>query len=893
MPLSAGTKLGSYEIVAQIGAGGMGEVYKARDTKLKRDVALKVLPEAFAGDSDRMARFQREAEVLAALNHPNIATIYGLEHSNGTHALAMELVPGETLADGTKREGALPVEEALKIAVQIAEALEAAHEKGIIHRDLKPANVKVTPEGKVKVLDFGLAKAFTGDTSTEDMSNSPTLSMAATMAGTILGTAAYMSPEQAKGKPVDRRADIWAFGVVFVEMLTGKQLYTGETAQETLALVIMKEVPHDKLPSNTPAAIRILLRRCLEKDPRQRLRDIGEARIAIERVGEAPAETVAPAPTAQRRRPFGWIAAPVLLLALAGLSFVHFREVPPAPAGVMRFQIPIKAGLSFALSPDGRQLAFSAPGADGLPKLWVRALDSLTPRELPVSDLTNADTPFFWSPDSRYLTYDGGGKLRKIDISGGPPQTVCDIGGSAVGGSWNNDGVIIFGQSPGVIMRVSANGGPAIPLTVLDSSRSETQHVLPWFLPDGKHFLYHRTSSKPEDNGIYIGSLDAKPEKQNTKPLLTTDVGAIYAPSLTAETGDPGPGQLLFLRDGALMAQPFDARQLELSGEATAVAEQVGSFRDFGFFSAGNGKLIYKTGGGTAGGSNQITWFDRQGKVLGAAGEAGNYSDMALSPDGTRAVVNRFDSQNGKVALWLVDFSRGTTTRFNFDSFDAVDPIWSSDGSGIIFGSDRNGAFDIYEKSASGAGDEELLLKSSENKDVDGVTHDGRFLLYGSKGDLWALPLTGDREPFLFLHTEFKESEARFSPDDHWVAYVSDESGQAEIYVRKFSPDSETNGGGKWQVSYGGGRSPSWGAHGKELYYLTPDGKLMAIEVGTVGGFQARTPRLLFQVPPQPVSADPKSYSVDGKRFLFLAPVEQTTQAPFTLVMNWQAELKK
>jgi len=897
MTLVRGTRIGPYETLDQIGAGGMGEVYRARDSKLGRDVAIKVLPEAFARDAERMARFQREAKVLASLNHSNIASIYGLEDSGGTHALVMELAEGPTLAERI-RSGPIPVDEALRIAKQITEALEYAHERGIVHRDLKPANVKVTSDDAVKILDFGLAKAVAGEASAAGIDNSPTISRMATQAGVLLGTAAYMSPEQAKAKPVDRRADIWAFGCVLYEMLTGKMAFRGETVTDTLAAVLKNEPDWSQLPAATPQHVRVLLRRCLQKEARQRLQAIGDARIALDEVltGASEPSVTSEISAPLWRRGVPWTIACVAVLA--ALAFVHFREKPAAPAELIRFQIPLPEKTiatstgAFALSPDGHQLAFAATGSDGVSRLWIRSLESLEARPLPGSESPQFP-PFFWSPDSRYIAFDAGRKLKKVDISGGPPQTVCDLSTVAVGGSWNSDGVIIFGTSNGSLMRVSAGGGAASPLTTLDSSRSEIQHVLPWFLPDGRHFIYVRRSSTPENSGVYVGSLDARSEEQGSKRLLATNYAPAYVPP-----SDAGSGRLLFFRDGTLMTQPFDASRLELSGDPVTVAEQVGSFLSFGFFSVStSGVLVYRTGGGA--GAFQPTWFDRQGKILGTAGEPGNYLALALSPDGARAVVRRLDPN---LALYLLDFSRGTSTRFTFGSFLDQAPIWSSDGSRIIFASNPSGAFDLYQKLASGVKDEEILLKSSENKYPTSWSRDGRFLLYTAshpkttKGDLWVLPLEGDKKPFPFLRTEFNSGDGQFSPDGHWVAYVSDESGRNEIYVRTFSPDAAgaaSGTGGKWLISAAGGNGPRWRGDGKELYYLAPDG-LMAVEIAANPVFQAGVPKILFQAPAQGIVTSYQwSVTPDGKRFLFVAAAAQSKKADFTVVLNWQAGLKK
>jgi eukaryotic-like serine/threonine-protein kinase len=907
MALASGSYLGSYAVLSPLGAGGMGEVYRARDSKLGRDVALKVLPEVFARDAERMARFQREAKVLASLNHPNIASIYGLEDSGATHALVMELVEGPTLADRIK-QGAIPVDEALRIAKQIADALEYAHERGIVHRDLKPANVKVTSDDAVKVLDFGLAKAVQGEASEVDISSSPTMTRMATLAGVLLGTAAYMSPEQAKAKPVDRRADIWAFGCVLYEMLTGKMAFSGETVTDTLAAIIKEEPDWSRLPAGTPVRVRLLLQRCLQKDPKQRLRDIGDARISLEEVlsGAAEQSSVVAMPIAAPvwYRALPWVVAACFAIALAVVAGIHFRAAsPPQFANAVRFQIPITerlapGGGNFALSPDGRHLAFPATGPDGVSRLWIRSLDSLEERPLPGSE-SSVFPPFFWSPDSRYIVFDGGGKLKKIDTGGGPAQTLCEISHFAVGGSWNQEGTIVFGSgNGGGLQRVSANGGPSSPVTVLDPSGSEVRHDFPLFLPDGRHFIYQRTSNKPGNSGIYVGSLDAKPEEQSSKRLLETALGGQYVSS-----SDPGTGQLLFLRDGTLMAQTFDTNRLELSGEPVAVAQHVGSFLDSGFFSVStNGVLVYRTG---SSGGSRLEWIDGQGKAIGTAGEPAAFYTLSLSPDGSRAVFGRLDSQNPAVSLWLLDLSRGTSARFTFDSFDDTNPVWSPDGNHVAFGSARGGPHDLYQKLASGVGDEEVLLKSDQDKYPESWSRDGRFLIFESQdpkttnSNLWVLPLEGDRKPFPFAPSEFNNRDGQFSPDGRRIAYVSDESGRDEIYVRTFSPDPAapaSDAGGKWLISTAGGREPRWSADGKLLYYLAFDGKLMAVKITMQPVFRAEVPGPLFQTPPaSSLSGYGESWDVtrDGKRFLFLAPIEQAEQTPFTVVLNWQAGLKK
>jgi serine/threonine protein kinase len=895
-----GKTLGHYQVGEQLGRGGMGEVYLADDLNLNRKVALKFLPDAFTGDPERMARFEREAKLLASLNHPNIAAIYGLEQAEGKRFLVLELVEGETLAQRLSK-GALPIEDALGICRQIAEGLEAAHENGVIHRDLKPANVMITEGDKVKILDFGLAKALSDDTQSVDSSKSATLTEAMTQPGVILGTAAYMSPEQAKGKAVDKRADIWAFGCILYECLTGKRTFEGETVTETLASVLKNEPDWQALPVTIPASIRFVLRRCLEKDMSWRFHCIGDLRILIED-GRDIGEATAPV----KRSWIAWCVASLCLLVAFALAFLHFHEKAPSASESQRFQIPLpeKTNLVgsgvFSLSPDGRWLAFAATGSDNVSRIWVRPLGSLEARPLPGSE-NDGGTPYFWSPDSRFLVFWTGEKLVKIDISGGPRQPLCDYRMLVIGGSWNRDGVIIFGSNhQGVgLMQISARGGSPSRLTTPAVSRQESSHKFPFFLSDGRHFLYWRASRKPEYDGLYVGSLDAKPEEQSSKRLMETTYGTIYVPS-----SDSGPGHLLFLREGILMSQPFDERRLELAGDAVAVAEGIGSFRDFGYFSASsNGILVYRAGIG----DRRVTLINRRGEVLGTTGEPGDYPTLAFSPDGTRAVVSRGEGAEGvrHLILWLHDFGRGTNTPLTFSSSTNVSPVWSPDGRRIIFASNRTGVFNLYQKDASGVKDEEPLPKSSDPQIPSSWSSNGRFLLYSAQDpktqyDLWVLPLEGDRKPMSFLRTEFNEVDGHFSPDLHWVAYQSDESGSNEIYVRIFSTNSGASSqtGGKWQVSVGGGMGPRWRSDGKELYYLAPDGKVMVVEVtpGTV--FQPGKPKSLFQAPSNLESylgIPLPSWDVasDGNRFLLMTPAPGAKQVPFTVVLNWQAGLKK
>jgi Tol biopolymer transport system component len=827
-------------------------------------------------------RFARESRVLASLNHPHIAAIYGVEE----RALVMELVEGPTL-DERIAQGPIPLEEALPIARQIGDALEFAHEKGVVHRDLKPANIKLTADGQAKVLDFGLAKALSNDpVSGDNPADSPTLTMRATQAGIIMGTAAYMSPEQARGKTVDRRADIWAFGVVLYEMLTGAQLFEGETVSDTLAHVLTKEPDWDRAPAKT----RRLLRKCLEKDPKRRLRDIGDAWELLEEAAETQATGL------RHRLPWAAVAAVAILIA-AGLAVVHFRETPPRPVPV-RFQIsaPEKTDFgnnSMAPSPDGRWLAFIASGPEGRGMVWVRPLESLAAQALPGTE--GATYALFWSPDSRFLGFAVQGKLKKIEASGGPPQTLCEVPGIIISGSWSRDGVIIFGTPTGGLFRVPQAGGVATQFTKPDASLGEIGHLMPWFLPDGRHFLYVQRTNKVDDEAIYLATLDNKERKR----LVGARQAGAYAPPAAGSEN----GHLLFLREGTLMAQPLDGRRFDVVGDSFPVVEQVGSYLGLGFFSiSANGVLAYRSG--SSGTNSQLMWFDREGKSLGTLGQPTDYyGGLALSPDGKRVAVGEMD-QAGKTDIWLLE-TRGVHTRFTFDS-RSMKPAWSPDGTRLVFNSRRGESDSIYQKDSSGSGNEELLSKSGSPEDW---SPDGRYLLYNfldtktNNRHLWVLPAQAgtpeNRKPISYLQTLFNEGQGQFSPDGHWIAYISNESGasQYQVYVQSFPA-----GAGKFQVSTGGGGTqPRWRRDGKELFYLASDGKLMAVETQTTPKFEAAAPRTLFdprisrgRMPPYvfyryDVTADGKRFLVDSTSTL----PEGSAAAPITVVVNWLAALKR
>ena len=859
MPLSVGDLLGPYEILAPLGAGGMGEVYRAHDTRLRRDVALKISAERFS------ERFEKEARAIAALNHPNVCTL----HDVGPNYLVMELVEGQTLAERLK-QGAIPIDEALTIAKQIADALEAAHEKGITHRDLKPGNIILKPDGVVKVLDFGLAKM--GGTPAVQSENSPTLT-GATQAGVILGTAAYMAPEQARGKEVDRRADIWAFGVVLYETLTAHKLFQGDDLSEVLASVIKDEPKLERLPTK----VQRLLRSCLQKDPKQRLQAIGDWRLLLEEKPEAAK------PSSRGWLPWG--VAAVAALALAALAFIHFRETPPEARLLSTTMLPPE-GASFnfgseynppAISPDGRRIVFGARSGDKS-QLWVRPLDS--PVAQPLAGTENAAFPF-WSPDSKTLAFFADGKLKRIDVAGGPALTIADAP-SPRGGAWSPDDVIVFSPNyPGALQRVTAAGGTPSPATAL-AAANDRSHRFPWFLPDGRHFLFaDQIQQGTSDAILRIASLDSK----DVITVGPANSNAVYA-----------KGYLLFLREHTLMAQPFDAQHLATTGDALPIGERVQSVLGAGavgvFSVSRDGLLAYQTGSG--GSAPQLTWFDRKGKPVGMLGEPGDIGSLEFSPDRKSVAV----SLSGPSAdLWIYEVARGLRTRFTFNPGAARFPVWSPDGRKIIYSSNQKGHFDLYRKSADLNGTEEVLYEDGANKEPTSWSPDGKFLLFNREDpktlrDIWVLPLTPDSpgaKPFPFLQTPGNEGFARFSPDGNWVAYGSEESKRVEIYVAPFPGP-----GGKRQVSTAGGALPRWRADGRELFFVAlDDGMLTAAEVAVKGSsIEVGTVRSLG-IPTAPGRGWMYDVSADGQRFLVPTPPEQKTPAPLTLVYNWPLLLKK
>jgi Tol biopolymer transport system component len=881
MALARGAKLGSCEILDPIGAGGMGQVYRGRDTRLGRDVAVKTLPDEFAKDPEWLARFEREAQALAALNHPNIAIIHDLKEAGGFQYLILELVEGDTLADRIA-SGPIPVDEVLAIARQIAEALEAAHEKGIVHRDMKPANVKVTPEGRVKVLDFGLAKIYEPRGASQSRSNSPTLSIMQTGDGMILGTAAYMSPEQARGKNVDRRTDIWGFGCVLYEMLTGHQAFpNGETVADTLVGVLSREPDWQALPSATPAKIRALLERCLRKDPRRRLPDIAGARIEIEE-SDSESTVRAPAATAQASRTWHYVWVTLALVFFLSTAGLILREIlTKAPETVVaRFDIALPEGMTVLadvqISPDGRQVAFYSNQET---RIWLRSIDSSAPQPLAGTEGT---TGFFWSPDSAFIGFIADGRLKKVAVKDGAAVPLGILpAGLGHQGTWSVDGAILVGGVDFPLFKMSSTGGQPTPVTQLDASGKETGHGFPNFLPDGQHYFF-LAFNPVQGSTAYIGALNSS----ERRPLPGIQSEVRYSPS----------GHVLFLRDGVLMAQPFDVNRLELGGEALPVVEDALSTTtaNTGMFSVSDiGSLVYRVSSTTAIEQTQLAWFDRGGNELGLIGKKGAYvADVELSPNGKYAAFR----QGNPAHVFVLDIDKGITERLTSGPASNIWPVWSRDSQFVAFRHGlQNNLGDLYKRAFGTAGESQLVLKSDEWKNPSDWTSD--YLIYiDSQFDLFALPLSGDPKPIRLTETPWREYWAKVSPDGQWIAYQSNQSGRPtsaaednNIYIESFPKR-----GFKRQVSVKGGVTPRWHPLGTELYYVAPDNTLMAVSIKPSGtSLDISAPVSLFR--PRFVEATRRgNYNVapDG-RFLISLAIEEQSVAPITVILNWASGLKK
>ncbi len=909
MVIAAGARLGHYEIAAPIGAGGMGEVWRARDTRFNREVAIKLLPVSFANDADRLRRFELEALATSALNHPNILTIHDIgiapPEFDGVPFLVTELLAGAELrtllpsqADGRP----LSVRNAIDYAQQIAAGLAAAHEKGIVHRDLKPENLFVTSDGRVKILDFGLAKLKQPKSEGVDVEAS---TQKLTRPGVVMGTVGYMSPEQVRGEQADHRSDIFSFGVILYEMLSGVRAFSGDSAVEVMN-AILKEDPPDLTTINPKVSLGLerLIRRCLEKKPEQRFHSTHDLGYALEALSTSSsgAHIETSASLALKREPAGlsrllgqtkltWVVVAVFSLAMLGLIWSYVSRPQPSDPEMMKFSIlpPEKSSFGqIAVSPDGRHLAFTAL-SDGKTNLWVRSSDETGARTL--QGTQSANLPF-WSPDSRFIGFFADGSLKKIEVAGGPVTMICEVA-VPLGATWNREGVILFAQVPFGLFQVAASGGIIAPVTTPDTTRQEFSYSHPTFLPDGRHFLYSISSEVKTTRGVYIGSLDGKVKRR----LLDDAPLGKYVAAVSGDTSG-NSGWLIFVRDGALLVQPFDSRRFEFTGEPFVLSETVGSDLSFGkyftFSASDTGVLVFDPS--LKRHRRQYLWLDRRGQQINSLDGPAGLFQLWLSPDEKRFIADRVDPQSGTYDLWLADVSGGNATRFTFDPRHDLSPVWSPDGSRIVWASSQTGIGDLYQKPASLGGDESLLLKSEESKYPTDWSQDGRFIIYSpvdpkTKDDVWALPVTGraDEKPFPVVKTEANETAGALSPDGRWLAYTSDATGRNEVYIVGFP-----KGGGKRQISTSGGSSLRWRRDGRELFYYAMDGKLMAAPVKSGDSIDVGAAVSLFEFRAGSVPGfSPFAVTADGQRFLVNAIVEAEPNAPLTVVLNWNAQAKK
>ncbi len=888
MPLSSGSRLGPYEIVAPLGAGGMGEVYRARDTRLDREVAIKVLPEGFARNEQLRARFEREAKSISSLNHPNICTLHDVGHQDDIHFLVMELLDGESLADRLGK-GPLPPDQVLRYGAQIADALHHAHKHGIVHRDLKPGNVVLTKNG-AKLLDFGLARtAAEAPPVIQGLTSYPTQMKPLTQEGTILGTFQYMAPEQLEGVEADERTDLFALGALLYEMATGRKAFEGKSRTSLIAAIVASQPPPlSSIQPMTPPALDHVVRKCLEKSPDDRWQSAHDVAGELRWILEAGSQAGRPAPIAVRRRSWralAWgLAGAIVGAGLAAAWVAGFQLRPAIERAVLRSAIVPPQGTQFdfsdansgalTLSPDGRYLTFAprSPGGEG--GLWLRPLDSLAARPLPG---TNGAAWPFWSPDSRSIAFFSDGKLKKVDLMGSPAITLCDAPDGR-SGDWNKEGVILFSPTPTSPIHRVAAGGKGTPVSQLDEEHGETTHRWATFLPDGRHFLYmagtHSAGIKSDANAVYLGELGSDKRTLFLRARSNVSVAS---------------GHLLYVRDRILLAQPFDARALRISGDPVPLGEAVGY--DTGFFRAvfgvsQNGLLAYSEGG--AEGQARLVWADRTGKELFEVGPAEDYQTLRLSPDGRRVAYESTDGESGTKDIWVQDFTRPGRTRLTFGPHSETNPVWSPDGAQIVYA--VGGKYDdLYMKPAAG-GNEVALLRSEQHK----VPHkaptdwsaDGRMLVFdandpqsGTRMDIWILPMTGERKPYKYLGTPANERDGHLSPDGKWMSYVSGESGREELYV---SPVPAT--GAKWQVSSGGAVASSWTRAGREIIYLTADSMLMSVETLAQGNaIEVGPPRPLFSVKDTTGGA----IAPDGQRVLVARRLNLQQDLPLLLVSNW------
>jgi serine/threonine protein kinase len=857
----------------------MGEVYRARDTRLDRTVAIKVLPEHLSSNPQLRERFDREAKAISSLSHPHICPLYDVGHQDGVDFLVMEFLEGETLAHRLKK-GPLSPDQVLQYAIQITDALDTAHRHGVVHRDLKPGNIMLVKTG-AKLLDFGLAKVRAAEAAA-GMTGLPTQTTPLTGEGTILGTLQYMAPEQLEGSEADARTDIFALGAVIYEMATGRKAFAGKSQASLISAIMTAEpAPISVVQTMAPPALDHVVRTCLAKDPDARWQTAHDVLVELKWITEAGSQAGLTGSVARPQSRSGLLLllfASLVSLAFLVLALVHFRE-KPAEVRAIRFTLPMpeKAILSFndypVISPDGRRMVISGRTPEGKDFLWIHSLDTLGVEPLAATEGANAP---FWSPDSRFVAFSSGvfgarNSLKKIDISGGPAQTICDLPNGAVMGSWSQDGVILFGDITGPLFRVSADGGPAQPVTELNRSRRETGHMWPYFLPDGRHFLYLAVSADARENGIFAGVLDSN----QTQLVMRGTSNTSYVP----------PGYLIYSNQGTVLAQKFDAKSLRITGSPFPIAEHVSTFvvvSGAEFSVSANGILAYLTG---SSGRVQLAWHDREGRRLGSIGEPGFYPQISLSPDEKRLAVQRTESE--VTNLWILELSSGIFSRLTFNPAGDVNPQWSPDSREVLFSSSRNGHLDLHRKSLGG-GAEELVYQSEEDKGPFHWSKDGWILFIGAGNNFYRVPLAGERKPLLALKSEFGIDMAAVSQDGRWVAYESPESGRSEVYVAAYPAFA-----GKRQVSIAGGCQPLWRRDGRELFYLTLDGKLEAVDVRGGATLDTSVPHTLFRAPIT-VNANAGEYCVtgDGKRFIFREPVGETA-APINVVVNWTAGLKR
>jgi serine/threonine protein kinase len=914
-----GRTVGSYRVLDKLGEGGMGEVYRARDVRLGRDVAVKALSAASKLDADRVVRFEREAQILASLNHPNIAAIYGIEdsppapsESGPSQFLILELVGGGTLADRIAR-GRIELSEVLSIARHVADALHAAHDKGIIHRDLKPGNIALTPDGQPKVLDFGLAKAAAPG------ADAPTTPMHVTDRGVLQGTVAYMSPEQLRGQALDKRTDIWSFGCVVFEALSGRHPFAAESLSDMAAAILNRDPDWSQLPPETPARVVWLLRRCLERDVRRRLHDMADARIEIDEAIARPddarlaaAASTSEPPRSGTRERVAWVVAalgvaasivmwsmtrpPSAVSSLGQPSATHASIV--LPHGV---RLPASEDPSgrFAISPDGRRLVVVGTESGGETKLWMRPLDA--PGAQPLAG-TEGGTHPFWSPDSQSVAFiwrppsqgitAGQGKLKRIDLSSGQVTTIADARLPATG-TWNRDGAILFTPTgTSAIHRVAATGGSTSAVTTLDAAGGEVQHVNPFFLPDGRHFLFSAVGSPrgaTDPRGVFVGSLDA-----GEKPVMLFEGGT------NAKFSD---GHVVFVRDGRLLAHLFDAEKVSLQAGSAAIPLAEGVQFAGGSGGGSSAALSVSDTGIVAFQSRepvpmQLEWFDRSGKRVAVLGAQGDYADVVLSPDGSRVAVSLLDPVAGQRDLWTLDVKRGVRDRITSNPADDFAPVWSPAGDRLVFSSVRQGRIDLYETSADGGGTETVVQVPDLDvgKYAAHWSADGQWLAFVaggriiSRSDVWILPRAGGGKGLAVAESSFVETQPRFSPDSAWLMYAANDTGRLEVYVRPLSGN-----GRRQQISTDGGVHALWRKDGGEVFFLSPDNQIMVASVGKQGAeLQIGAPRPLFRINYRRVRLDAYPYAVsqDGQQFLVNSLVEDAA-TPISLLINWRAAVRR